>query len=64
MHIVGTSQDQNGTKYYIIKNSWGEVSDYKGYLYMSAAYFRLKTVGVLVHKEAVPKVMWAKLEIE
>jgi len=63
MHIVGTAKDQNGTKYYIVKNSWGEISDYKGYLYMSAPYFRLKTVGVMVHKNAVPKVMWERLRM-
>lgn len=61
MHIVGTAKDQSGTKYYIVKNSWGEISDYKGYLYMSAPYFRLKTVGVMVHKEAVPTVMQERL---
>ncbi len=53
MHLVGTAKDQNGTKYYIIKNSWGESGPYKGYLYMSEAYLRLKTVAILVHKDAV-----------
>jgi len=55
MHIVGSAKDQAGNKYYIIKNSWGEISDFKGYLYMSEAYFNLKTVGIMVHKGAVPK---------
>jgi len=63
MHIVGTAKDQNGTKYYIIKNSWGEISDYKGYLYMSEAYLRLKTVGILVNKNSVPKNVMNKLEM-
>lgn len=54
MHIVGTAKDQDGTKYYLIKNSWGEISPYNGLIYMSEAYFRLKTVAVLVHKDAVP----------
>ena len=54
MHIVGTAKDQQGNRYYKIKNSWGEVGPYDGFLYMSEAYFRLKTVGVLVHKDAVP----------
>lgn len=54
MHLVGVALDQNGNKYYIIKNSWGELSEYKGFLYMSEAYLRKNTVGVLIHKGAIP----------
>lgn len=63
MHLTGTAVDKNGTKYYLTKNSWGEISDYKGFLYMSDAYFRLKTVGVLVHKDAIPARIKAKLAL-
>ncbi len=61
MHLVGISVDQNGTKYYITKNSWGEVSTYKGFLHLSEAYFRLKTVGIMVHKDAIPSDIGKKL---
>ncbi len=53
MHLTGIATDQNGSKYYLIKNSWGEVGQYNGYLYMSEAYLRLKTIAILVHKDAV-----------
>ena len=55
MHLVGTAKDQNNTKYYLIKNSWGEISKYKGFLYLSEAYYKLKTVSIMVHKDAIPK---------
>jgi len=55
MHIIGVALDQNGTKYYITKNSWGEISDYKGYLYMSEAYVKMKTISVMIHKDGLPK---------
>lgn len=55
MHIVGTASDEAGNKYYKIKNSWGEISDYKGFLYMSMPYFRMKTVSILLHKDAIPE---------
>jgi len=55
MHIVGKAVDQVGTTYYIIKNSWGNSNPYGGYLYMSEAYFMMKTVSVTVHKDALPK---------
>lgn len=50
MHLVGIAKDENGGKYYIIKNSWGEISDYKGYLMMSESYFRAKTVAISLNK--------------
>lgn len=55
MHLVGISRDAAGNKYYVIKNSWGEVGPYKGYLHMSEAYVRLKTLAVIVHKDALPQ---------
>lgn len=54
MHVTGVAEDQNGTKYYYVKNSWGAISPYQGYVYMSEHYFNLKTVAIMVHKDAVP----------
>jgi len=62
MHLVGTATDSKGNKYYTIKNSWGTSNTFEGYLYMSEAYFLLKTVGVLVHNNAVPKNIQKKLK--
>ena len=53
MHLTGIAKDQKGNKYYLIKNSWGEVGDHDGYLYMSEAYVRMKTVAILVHKDVM-----------
>ncbi|MEM9849365.1 MAG: C1 family peptidase [Bacteroidota bacterium] len=61
MHFTGIAKDQYGTTYYITKNSWGKISPYKGFLYMSTAYFRLKTVAVMLHKDAIPEAIAAKL---
>ncbi|MBN2416754.1 aminopeptidase [bacterium] len=61
MHIVGISSDQDGAKYYYFKNSWGERGKYKGYFHMSKPYYRLKTVAIMVHKNAVPPALREKL---
>jgi bleomycin hydrolase len=55
MHIVGMYQDQNGTDYFLVKNSWGTSNFPKGYLYVSEAYFKHKTINVYLHKEAIPQ---------
>lgn len=56
MHLVGKAKDQEGKEYYIIKNSWGKISPYKGYLYMSRAFAEMKTVAIMVHKDVLDKV--------
>ncbi len=61
MHLTGTAKDQKGTKYYLIKNSWGEISEHKGFIYMSDPYFKLKTVSIMVHKDAIPDSVKAKI---
>ncbi len=54
MHITGTAYDQNHTKYYRAKNSWGQKdSKYEGFIYLSESYVRAKTISVMVHKEAL-----------
>lgn len=61
MHLVGIAKDQNNTKYYIIKNSWGTKGEFEGLLYMSESYFRLKTIAILLNKQAIDKDMVKKI---
>ena len=63
MHVTGVAKDQNGTKYYIIKNSGGTLErGNKGFVYISEPYFRSKTISVMVHKDAVPAELLTKLK--
>ena len=65
MHITGITKDQDGTKYYITKNSWGtERNAFGGYLNMSESYVRAKTIFIMVHKDAIPSAIRKKLGIK
>ena len=57
MLVVGIAKDQNGTKYYKIKNSWGEAGPHKGYWYCSEQYLRQYTIFFTLHKDALSKSM-------
>ncbi len=64
MHIYGPAEDQNGTKYFLVKNSWGDAGKYKGTWYMSDSFIRAKTLNIVVNKKALPKDIKKKLGIK
>ena len=63
MHITGIAQDQNGTEWYIVKNSWGTSNQQQGYLYMSKPYAAYKMTAFMVNKKAVPAAIAKKMGI-
>ena len=64
MQIYGIAKDQEGNEYYMVKNSWGTDSKYKGHWYASKAFVRYKTMNIVVHKDALPKDIAKKLGIK
>ncbi len=64
MHIYGIAKDQNGKKFYMVKNSWGSTGKYEGIWYISENFVRGKSMDIVVHKDALPKDIAKKLGIK
>lgn len=62
MEIVGIAEDQNGNLYYKVKNSWDTNQVYGGYIYVSEPFFLAKTMGIYLHKDAVPAKIAKKIK--
>ncbi len=62
MIIEGVATDQNGNRYYKVKNSWNTNQKYDGYIYVSEPYFLAKTMDIYVHKDAVPSAIAKKFK--
>ena len=64
MLIYGIAKDQNGRKYYMVKNSWGEAGAYKGIWYMSENFIVAKCMDFMVNKNAIPKDIAKKINLK
>lgn len=64
MQIYGIATDQDGKKYYMVKNSWGETGKYKGIWYATEAFVKNQTLDIMVHKDALTKDLKARLGIK
>lgn len=64
MVIVGKAVDQEGNKYYKVKNSWDTNQLYDGYFYVSEPYFLAKTVSILVNRDAISSAIAGKLPLK
>lgn len=63
MHIIGLAKDQSGKEYYIVKNSWGETNDYKGFLFVTKNFVKYKTTALMVNKGGIPTEIAKKLGV-
>ena len=61
MQIFGIAKDQDGKKYYMVKNSWGEAGKYKGIWYVTEAFVKNQSMDYMIHKSALPKDLRKKL---
>lgn len=64
MHIFGIAKDQDGKKYYMVKNSWGESGKYKGVWYATEAFVKGQSMDIMIHKSALPKDLKKRLGIK
>lgn len=64
MHLVGLEQTAAGKLFYKVKNSWGPVGPFKGYISVSEAYFAINTVSLVIPKAAIPASLKAKMALK
>lgn len=62
MHIVGLAHTPEGKTFYLTKNSWGTRAGNGGFMYMSEAYIKMKTVCIIINEKAVPAKIKAQLK--
>lgn len=64
MLIMGSAVNQEGGKFYKVKNSWGQSQLYKGHFYTSEPFVLYKTTNMVINKNAIPKDIAKKLKIK
>jgi bleomycin hydrolase len=64
MHIVGLERSKGGKKFFNVKNSWGAIGPFKGYIKVSEAYFAINTITLVVPKAALDNTLIQKLALK
>jgi bleomycin hydrolase len=64
MHIVGIDKTVKGKKFFVVKNSWGEVGPFKGFIKVSEAYFAINTMTLVVPVASLNTGLKTKLHIQ
>lgn len=63
MHITGLQKSKNGKTFFVVKNSWGSVGKYKGFINVSESYFAINTISLVLPKAALSKALIEKLKL-
>jgi bleomycin hydrolase len=63
MHLVGIKKTDNGKKFFYVKNSWGAMGPFKGFINVSETYFGINTITIVLPKSAIDSGLRTKLGI-
>ena len=63
MQITGLGKSTAGKHFFIVKNSWGKVGPFDGYINISETYFAINTISLVVPKAAIDKKLLEKLKL-
>ena len=63
MHITGVEKSKGGKTFFTVKNSWGKVGPFDGYINVSEAYFAINTLSIVIPKAALSKETMEKLKL-
>lgn len=64
MHIVALEKTKTGASFFRVKNSWGDVGPYHGYINVSEGYFAINTITLIIPKAGINKKLLEKLKIK
>jgi bleomycin hydrolase len=61
MHLVGLKETDNGKTFFYVKNSWGPLGPFLGYINVSDTYFGINTITLVMPLNALSPELRAKL---
>jgi len=64
MHVTGVEKSKDGRLFFVVKNSWGKIGPFEGYINVSEAYMAINTISIIVPKAALSKELLSKLNIK
>lgn len=64
MHIIGIKKTKDGKEFFYVKNSWGNMGPFQGFINVSETYVGINTITIVLPKSALSKDMKSKLGVK